>query len=109
MSIRIWSAFLVFITGLPLAAGAVDRTCSAATTLDGLVTCIRNQMPGSGSNGYVIPNATQQADWRWIVRQMLGGSCDFPPPASLSGIVKVRTFTDSGKGKSYCLFMEVQD
>jgi hypothetical protein len=109
MRILRWSGLLVFIIGLPLAAGAVDRTCSSATTLDSLVTCIRNQMPGNGSNGYVIPTATQQADWRWVVRQMLGGSCDFPPPVSLSGIMTVRTFTDSGNAKSYCLFMEVRD
>ena len=109
MRILRWSALLVFIIGLSLPAGAVDRTCSPAATLDDLVTCIRNQMPRSGSNGYVVPTATQQADWRWVVRQMLGGSCDFQPPASLSGIVRVRTFTDSGNGKSYCLFMEVQD
>src|SRR6266545_1225081 len=109
MRILRWSGLLVFIIGLPLAAGGVDRTCSSATSLDSLVTCIRNQMPGSGSNGYVIPTATQQADWRWVVRQMLGGSCDFPPPVSLSGVMTVRTFTDSGNGKSYCLFMEVRD
>src|SRR5437867_1653350 len=104
-----FTLLLVFLVGLPQSGGAADLTCSSATTLDALVTCIRNQMPGSGSNGFVAPTATQQADWRWVVRQMLGGSCNFPPPASLSGIVQVRAFTDSVKGKSYCLFMEVQD
>jgi hypothetical protein len=94
---------------LPVAAGAVDRTCPSATTLDALVTCIRGQMPGSGSGGFVVPNATQQADWRWVVRQMLQGSCDFVLPASLAGIMQIRTFTDSGNGKRYCLLMEVLD
>jgi hypothetical protein len=94
---------------LPALACAADLTCSAATTLDGLVTCIRGHMPGSGSNGFVVPNATQQADWRWVVRQMLQGSCNFTLPASLAGIVQVRAFTDAGNGKSYCLLMEVQD
>ena len=109
MSIRILhcTAILIFVIASPLAAA--DLTCPSATTLDGLVSCIRDQMPGSGSNGFVFPSATQKTDWRWIVRQMLGGSCDFQPPASLSGIVKVRTFTDSGNGKSYCVLMEVQD
>ncbi len=108
MSIRILhcTAILIFVIASPLAAA--DLTCPSATTLDGLVSCIRDQMPGSGSNGFVFPSATQKTDWRWIVRQMLGGSCDFQPPASLSGIVKVRTFTDSGNGKSYCVLMEVQ-
>ncbi len=110
MSIRILhcTAILIFVIASPLAAAAADLTCPSATTLDGLVSCIRDQMPGSGSNGFVFPSATQKTDWRWIVRQMLGGSCDFQPPASLSGIVKVRTFTDSGNGESYCVLMEVQ-
>ena len=103
------SLALSLVFGLPLAAGAVELTCSSATTLDALVTCIRNQMPGNGSNGFVIPNPTQQADWRWVVRQMLQGSCNFVLPASLAGIMQIRTFTDAGNGKSYCLFMEVQD
>jgi hypothetical protein len=103
------SALLLLLLTLPVLASATDRTCSAATTLDALVACIRTQMPGSGSNGFAAPSSVQQSDWRWVMRQMLGGSCDFPPPASLAGIVQVRTFADSSNGKSYCVLMEVQD
>jgi hypothetical protein len=66
-------------------------------------------MPASGSNGYVAPTTTQQTDWRWVVQQMLGGSCNVTLPASLAGITQVRTFADSGNGRSYCLLMEVLD
>lgn len=66
-------------------------------------------MPGSGSNGFVVPSAAEQADWRTVVRQMLDGACNFPLPASLAGIMEMRTFVDSGNGRGYCLFMEVLD
>jgi len=66
-------------------------------------------MPGSGSNGFVAPSAAQQADWRTVVRQMLEGSCNFAVPASLFGVMQLRTFIDTGNGKGYCLLMEIQD
>lgn len=84
-----------------------DLTCPSSTTLESLVTCIRTQIPQSGSNGYVAPTSTQRADWRTVVNQILQGSCDFAVPASLNGIVQVRTFTDTGNGRNYCLLMEV--
>ena len=99
---------LVF-AGAARPAGVADLTCSSATTLDALATCIRTQMPGSGSNGFVPPTVAQQADYRWTARQMLAGSCNFPLPASLSGILQMRTFSDAVSGKNYCLLMEVQD
>ena len=86
-----------------------DLTCPSSTTLDTLVTCIRDQMPKAGSNGYVAPTPSQRADWRIVVNQMLQGSCDFAVPASLNGIVQVKTFTDTGNGRTYCLLMEVLD
>ena len=100
---------LIFMLCPPLVLQAADLTCSAATTLDSLVTCIRNQMPGSGSGGFVTPTAEQQADWRSVVNQMLHGTCNFPLPASLLGIMQLRIFVDAGNNKGYCLFMEVQD
>jgi hypothetical protein len=84
-------------------------TCPSSTDLESLVTCIRTQMPQSGSGGYVAPTPTQRADWRAVVDQMLQGSCDFAVPGSLTGIAQVRTFTDTGNGRSYCLLMEVLD
>jgi hypothetical protein len=101
---------IVFLLAASAAgAHAANLTCSSSTTLDALATCIRQQMPASGSNGFVVPTASQQADYRWVARQMLGGSCSFSLPASLGGIMQLRAFTDSSKGKAYCLFMEVQD
>ncbi len=86
-----------------------DLTCASSTTLESLATCIRNQMPKAGSNGFVAPNATEQADWRAVVNRMLRGSCDFTLPASLSGIMQIRTVTDSANGRNYCVLMEVRD
>ena len=90
-------------------ATVADLTCASSLTLESLATCIRNQMPRSGSNGFVAPNTTEQADWRAVVNQMLRGSCDFTLPASLSGIMQIRTFTDAANGRHYCVLMEVRD
>jgi phosphoribosylanthranilate isomerase len=97
----------LLVSAVPLYAA--NLTCSSATTLESLATCIRGQMPVSGSNGFVAPTAAQQTDWRTAVRQMLQGQCGFALPSGLAGIAEVRTFTDSGNGKSYCLLMEVLD
>ncbi|MCI0626420.1 MAG: hypothetical protein L0387_33040, partial [Acidobacteria bacterium] len=94
---------------LLVACGTPQLTCSSSTNLESLVTCIRGQMPESGSNGYVASTSPQRADWRTVVNQMLQGSCDFGVPASLDEIVQVRTFTDTGNGRNYCLLMEVRD
>ena len=79
----------VFCLVDPIEAAA-NLTCGTATTLDALATCIRNQMPASGSNGYVAPTLAQQNDWRTAVRQMLDGSCDATLPAGLQGILRRR-------------------
>lgn len=100
-------AVAFILAAIPL--HAANLTCSSATTLESLATCIRNQMPGSGSNGFVAPTAAQQTDWRTAVRQMLQGQCSFALPSSLAGIAQVRTFLDAQNGKSYCLLMEVLD
>ena len=92
-----------------VAHGKTEPTCAASTDLESLVTCIRGHMPRSGSNGYVPPASRQRADWRRIVKRMLEGSCDFAVPASLDGIVQVRTFTEAGSARRYCLLMEVGD
>ncbi len=101
------AAFTVLM--FPASGESANLTCSSATTLDALATCIRNQMPASGSNGYVAPNSIERADWRAVVQQMLTGSCSISMPSSLAGIVEVRAFTDTGNGRPYCLLMEVLD
>jgi hypothetical protein len=98
----------VFVLAVGHSVAAV-RTCPSATTLDSLVTCIHNQMPGRDSNGFQPPGAVEQADWRSVVRLMLAGACDFSLPASLDGIMQIRTFTDAENGRAYCLLMEVLD
>lgn len=106
----ICSAVLVFaFTFTGNLASAATLACTTATTLDALATCIRNQMPASGSNGFVAPTAAERADWRTVVDQMLGGACGFALPASLASAAQIRTFTDAGSGKNYCLLMEVLD
>jgi hypothetical protein len=109
MRTRPVASLAILAVCLVLPASAADLTCSSATTLDALVTCIRTQMPGNGSGGYVAPTAAQRADWRNVARQMLEGSCGFALPASLAGVMQIRSFSDSSNGKTYCLLMEVLD
>ena len=84
-------------------------TCSSATTLETLVTCIRSQMPGSGSNGYRAPTPTELGAWRTVVQEMLQGSCGTTLPQSLAGIASRRLFVDIENGKPYCVLMEILD
>jgi len=111
---------LLFVSVLPMVGsdkGAVvsghatgaDLTCASSATLESLAACIRDHMPKEGSNGFVAPNAAEQADWRAVVNRMLQCSCDFRLPASLSGIMQVKTFFDSDNGRNYCVLMEVRD
>ena len=89
------------------AAAQVLLTCPAATTLDALATCIRNQMPRPGMGRYVTPTPDEQADFATVVTQMMNGQCGFPLPDSLSANYQVGPFTDSVTGKTYCVLMEV--
>lgn len=88
---------------------ASTLSCGSATTLNALAVCIRNQMPLEASEGFVIPTLDEETDWRVAVTRMLAGECGFALPATLDGIMQVRTFTDSDNGKSYCVLMEVED
>jgi hypothetical protein len=89
-------------------ARAATIDCGTDTTLEILVVCIRSHMPLSGSNGFAVPGAAEQADFRAVVRQMLNGACDtIALPAALAGAYVVRTFTDVDTAKSYCLLIEV--
>ena len=94
---------------LLVASGNADLTCASSKNLESLVECIRDHMPLNESHGYVAPTPSQRADWRIVVNQMMQGSCDFAVPVSLNGIVQVRTFTNTGNGRNYCLLMEVRD
>ena len=100
------------LAGLVLAAAparAATLDCAAATTLEALVDCISLQMPQSGSNGYVPPNATQQLEFRAAVAQMMQGQCGFALGANIAANMAIRSFTDSGNGRTYCVLMETLD
>jgi hypothetical protein len=99
------AALVFFSTG----ARAATLSCSSATTLEALVTCIRSQVPSSGSNGFVAPTPDQLTGWRAAVQDMLLGGCSSTLPSSLAGIAQRRLFTDSENGKTYCVLMEVLD
>jgi hypothetical protein len=91
------------------ALAAAELTCSSSTTLNSLVSCIRNQMPRRDTEGYSAPSATAQTDVRTVVSNMLNGRCDFSLPASLSTTMRLRPFTDGDNRKVYCVLMEVDD
>ena len=91
------------------AASAATLTCSSATTLDALATCIKNQIPGNGSGEWVAATSTEQTAWRSAVNQMLNGACNFALPAAIATAAQIRTFTDTSTSTSYCLLMEVLD
>jgi hypothetical protein len=90
------------------AAGAAQLTCPNATTLETLIACIVDHMPGKNTNGYKPPSPQQLVDYRTVVHQMLHGQCDPRLPGSLASNLQRRTFTDSQNGKSYCLLMETE-
>lgn len=79
-------------------------TCSTSTTLESLVTCIVGHF-----GGFVVPTSSEQTDFRTVVTQMLDGSCSITLPASLTTVYTVKTFTDSGNSKTYCLMYETGD
>ena len=97
----------VFMASRP--AVSADLTCSSSATLEALVTCIRDQMPGRDSGIFVAPTSTQLTAWRSVVRAMMGGSCNILLPSSLSSFARVRLLRDVGNGRSYCALMEVAD
>ena len=101
------AALALWLLSAPAVAATLD--CPGKTTLEGLVDCISLQMPQSGSNGYVAPTATQQADFRAAVSLMLQGQCGFALGANISANMTLRSFADSGNGRTYCVLMETLD
>ena len=101
-------AATAFILAMPHASAAT-LDCPASTTLETLVDCISQQMPQSGSNGFVPPTTQQQTEFRAAVNQMLQGQCAFTLGANIAPSMIVRNFTDSGNGRSYCVLMETLD
>src|SRR5688572_5685810 len=100
---RILAAALACLALAAAPAGAATLDCPSATTLEALVDCISLQMPQSGSNGYVAPNATQQLEFRAAVAQMMQGQCGFALGANIAANMALRSFTDTGNGRTYCV------
>ncbi len=98
---------------VPSTAAAV-AACPAATTLEELVTCLKDSshMPRSGSNDFVSPTLTERLDWAAVVSDMLdatlAGTCaGIALPGSLTGLYEVTTFTDASNLVSYCVLAEI--
>lgn len=90
-------------------SGHSELDCASATTLGGLILCIREGMPRAGSEGFVVPTAAERLDFRAVVGEMLRGHCDFALPPSLAGAMRLRSFADEDNGKTYCVLREAQD
>ncbi|MCI0475764.1 MAG: hypothetical protein L0Y55_05915, partial [Anaerolineales bacterium] len=96
-------------TRTPTPSPVVRLTCPTATTLEQLVACIINQGPYASGAGYVEPSSTVKTDWQTVVNSMMNGSCDFALPASLAPVMTIKTFTDSGNSRNYCVLYETAD
>lgn len=86
----------------------------SAYSLDELVACISEHMPGADSEGYIPPSASVQNDWRTLVRDLVAindiSDCEtISIPTSLTGIYELFPFYDAYDGREYCVAMEVQD
>lgn len=101
------TAFVLFFSA---PGEAATLPCFQAPTLETVVGCIVDHMPGATSQSFVAPSSTVQNDWRKVVRSMLGGSCaHFVLPKSLRSNYVVSPFTDTENGRSYCVLMESLD
>lgn len=100
--------FIVILVFLPAKTNAATLNCSSSTTLEDLYDCIYSQMRSSG-DGYTAPTAQQLADLRTVMGQMLDGQTSITLPASISGIMEFKRFTDSGNSATYSVLMEVAD
>jgi hypothetical protein len=84
--------------------------CLQASTLEAVVGCIVDHMPGADSQSFVAPSSTVQNDWRKVVRTMLDGACATTPlPKSLRTNYVLSPFTDTENGQSYCVLIESLD
>ena len=90
-------------------AAAAMLDCPGAATLESLVACIARQMPQERSNGYRAPDVEARAQFRTVYRRMLAGDCAFALPPALEGVMRLRAFTDTGNGRTYCVLMETRD
>ena len=50
--------------------------CKDQVTLTGLTNCLKSHMPGSASEGFIIPTGQNITDYRTLTTAALGGTCD---------------------------------
>ncbi|NOT55584.1 MAG: hypothetical protein HOP18_13355 [Deltaproteobacteria bacterium] len=82
--------------------------CVQASSLDAVVGCIVDHMPGADSQSFVAPSSTVQSDWRKVVRSMLGGVCtNTSLPRSLRANYVISPYSENGH--NYCVLMESLD
>ena len=87
---------------------AATLPCLQSSTLEAVVGCIVDHMPGADSQSFVVPSSTVQSDWRKVVRTMLDGACaNTPLPKSLRTNYVISPFTENGH--SYCVLIETLD
>jgi hypothetical protein len=99
----------MFVAMSASTAEAAELTCSTSTTLEELVTCVRDHMPRGSSGVFAVPSATQIDAWRSVIRAMMGGACSATLPSSLSPLLQRRLVRDSENGRRYCVLIEVAD
>ncbi len=98
-----------FVLSRSVAQGAT-LGCTSATTLETLVSCITQQMPGEGSGGFVVPTGEDQQAWRTVVTHMANGRCtDITLPDRLRSAYAIRAITDATDQHTYCVLLEVAD
>lgn len=107
------SAQAALVSSLPTTN--VRTTCEQASySLDELIECISDHMPDAGSEGFVLPGAGVQSDWRAVVEDLVAlgsiSECEtIALPASLSNIYDIFAFHDAFDDRDYCVAMEVLD
>jgi hypothetical protein len=92
----------------PVPTFAPNAVCASTGSLEDLIACITSKMPRRETQGFIVPDANAQADWKQVAAQMLAGKCDdITLPTSIKNIYTVGTFKDSGK--NYCALFEILD
>jgi len=102
------AALAALAVPLSAAHAAAPAACFESADLVALAACVRQHMRGSG-DGFARPSAQQWQDLATVVGEMLAGQLGPAVPASLQGIVEVRSFTDAGNGRTYGVLLEVGD
>ena len=84
--------------------------CLDEPTLEDLVDCVKDFMPGNASEDYDTTVSAFLADWQTAVTALMGGACEgLALPASIDTIYTVSPFMDDDNGKTYCVLLETRD